>query len=83
MLKSILNLNGVELLSKNQQKNIIGKGQNGPGIHPVCADGDWAPPGATSATYPNYPCAHTIGGPIVEHPKVCAEPGKDGITPPC
>ncbi|AYN04325.1 hypothetical protein [Flavobacterium sp. 140616W15] len=83
MLKSILNLNGVELLSKNQQKNIIGKGQNGPVIQPACAAGDWAPPGATSVTHPNYPCAHTIGEPIGERPRVCAEPGKDSIFPPC
>ncbi|MCC9070692.1 hypothetical protein LNQ49_03635 [Flavobacterium sp. F-65] len=63
MLKTILSLNGVELLSKNQLKNISGKGQNGPQIQPKCADGNWAPPGSSSANYPNYPCAH-IEGPV-------------------
>ncbi|KFF09596.1 hypothetical protein B0A62_13435 [Flavobacterium hydatis] len=63
MLKTILNLNGVELLSKNQQKNIIGKGQNGPGQVGKCSDGNWAPAGATQATYPNYPCID-VEGPV-------------------
>ncbi|MCV9933908.1 hypothetical protein OIU80_16620 [Flavobacterium sp. LS1R47] len=58
MLKTILNLNGVELLSKNQQKNIIGKGYNGPISVPRCEKNDWAPsgPGVNPADYPNYPC---------------------------
>ncbi|MDN3672881.1 hypothetical protein QWY99_07430 [Flavobacterium branchiarum] len=71
------------MLSKNQLKKIVGKGQNGLEIHPVCADGDWAPPGASQATYPNFPCAHTIVGPIVGDTRICAEPGKDGIIPIC
>jgi hypothetical protein len=54
MLKSILNSRGVEVLSKEEQKNIIGKGSP---VHPVCADGHWAPPGAIAANYPNYPCS--------------------------
>ncbi|MEA9414831.1 hypothetical protein [Flavobacterium sp. PL02] len=58
MLKTILNLNGVELLSKDQQKNTIGKGYNGPISVPRCSDGDWAPsgPGVNPYDYPNYPC---------------------------
>ncbi|KIA97414.1 MULTISPECIES: hypothetical protein [unclassified Flavobacterium] len=65
MLKTILNLNGVELLSKNQQKNIVGKGQRGSGNTPRCSDGNWAPPGANPAYYPNYPCAD-IAEPVTE-----------------
>ncbi|MDN3672880.1 hypothetical protein QWY99_07425 [Flavobacterium branchiarum] len=56
MLKTILSLNGVELLSKNQQKNIIGKGSNGPIPIPRCDKNDWAPAGANPWEYPNYPC---------------------------
>lgn len=56
MLKTILNLNGVELLSKNQQKNSIGKGYNGPIPVPRCDKNDWAPVGANPSDYPNYPC---------------------------
>jgi hypothetical protein len=54
MLKSILNSRGVEVLSKEEQKNILGKGSP---IHPACADGNWAPEGANPANYPNFPCA--------------------------
>jgi hypothetical protein len=58
MLKTILNLNGVELLNKNQQKSIVGKGYNDPKPVPRCSDGDWAPsgPGVNPSDYPNYPC---------------------------
>jgi len=61
MLRRILNLSGVELLSQDQQKSIIGKGNNTPSGSPICADGDWAPVGANPAIYPNYPCAHLDG----------------------
>ncbi|KFF09597.1 hypothetical protein [Flavobacterium hydatis] len=77
MLKTILNLNGVELLSKNQQKNIVGKGQSGSGTAPRCSDGNWAPPGATKANYPNYPCAD-IPGKVVS---LCPDP-LDDFAPP-
>ena len=40
MLKSILNSRGVEVLGKEEQKNIIGKGAP---VHPVCSDGNWLP----------------------------------------
>ncbi|MCC9070691.1 hypothetical protein LNQ49_03630 [Flavobacterium sp. F-65] len=53
MLKTILSLKGVELLSKNQQKNVIGKGIGGP-IFPKCTI--YAPADASPALYPNYPC---------------------------
>jgi hypothetical protein len=71
MLKTILNLNGVELLSKEQKKNIVGK----LGAVAKCSDGNWAPPGATQATYPNYPCINVEGTP---HPRLCLEPGRGG-----
>lgn len=77
MLKSILNLNGVELLSKNQLKNTTA------GLRVVAECKVWAPPGASVTTYPNYPCAHTIDGPIGERPRVCPEPVIDGIVPIC
>lgn len=54
MLKSILNFRGTEVLGKEEQKNIFGKGTR---VYPVCSDGNWAPPGANPANYPNYPCA--------------------------
>lgn len=50
MLKSILNFKGVEVLTRNQQLNIVGKQ-----ILPQCKN--WAPIGANAANYPNYPCA--------------------------
>ena len=50
MLKTILNFSGVEVLTRDQQLNIIGKQ-----IVAQCAK--WAPIGASSANYPNYLCA--------------------------
>ncbi|WP_281233589.1 hypothetical protein [Flavobacterium gelatinilyticum] len=52
MLKSILNFRGIEVLSKEEQKYIMGRE-----LHPVCSDGNWAPINANPAEYPNYPCA--------------------------
>ncbi|WP_152560973.1 hypothetical protein [Flavobacterium sp. ASV13] len=50
MLKTILNFNGVEVLTRNQQQIIFG-GQT------VAQCKNWAPAGANPAIYPNYPCA--------------------------
>jgi hypothetical protein len=61
MLRKILNLSGVEMLSLDQQKSILGKGKNGQPVGGICADNDWAPVGANPAIYPNYPCAHLDG----------------------
>lgn len=55
MLKSLVNFKGVEVLGKEEQKNIIGKGP----IQPQCKT--WAPIGANAANYPNYPCAEIDG----------------------
>ncbi|WKL49052.1 hypothetical protein Q1W71_04525 [Flavobacterium pectinovorum] len=59
MLKSLINFRGVEVLGKEEQKNIIGKGP----IKPQCKT--WAPIGANAANYPNYPCAE-IYAPVPE-----------------
>ncbi|WP_264550908.1 hypothetical protein [Flavobacterium sp. N2038] len=64
MLKTILNFKGTEILSKEGQKYIFGRGT---GVHPVCSDGNWAPVGANPANYPNYPCAD-IYEPVVPVP---------------
>lgn len=61
MLKALINFRGVEVLSKEEQKYIIGKGKNNTSGVGICADGDWAPVGANPAIYPNYPCAHLDG----------------------
>lgn len=50
MLKTILNFKDVEVLSRNQQLNIVGKQ-----IVALCKN--WAPIGASAVNYPNYPCA--------------------------
>ncbi|KUJ62338.1 hypothetical protein AR687_07705 [Flavobacteriaceae bacterium CRH] len=61
MIKALINFRGIEVLGKEEQKSIIGKGKNTPPQVGACADGDWAPIGANPANYPNYPCAHIIG----------------------
>jgi hypothetical protein len=52
ILKTILNFSGVEVLSREEQINIIGKGD--PIQVPRCDR--YAPPGANPAEYPDYPC---------------------------
>ena len=60
MLKTILNFSGVEVLTREQQLNIVGKQ-----IVAQCAK--WAPIGASAANYPNYPCAE-LDEPVVPLP---------------
>ena len=73
MLDQISNLNGIELLNKEQQKKIVGKGD---GMQaPRCLV--YAPPGSTSAQYPYYPCAHNP----TQVPTLCPDP-LDDFAPP-
>ena len=53
MLKTILNFSGVKMLSKEEQINIIGKGDS----YQVPRCDRYAPPGSNPIDYPNYPCA--------------------------
>lgn len=55
MLKALINFRGVEVLSKEEQKYIVGKGT----IQPRCKT--WAPIGANAVNYPNYPCDEIYG----------------------
>lgn len=52
ILKTILNFSGVEVLSREEQINIIGKGG---GIEAPRCD-RYAPPNSNPAEYPDYPC---------------------------
>lgn len=53
MLKTILNFSRVKMLSREEQINIIGKGDS----YQVPRCDRYAPPGSNPIDYPNYPCA--------------------------
>lgn len=53
MLKTILNFSGVKVLSREEQINILGKGDS----YQVPTCDRYAPPGSNPIDYPHYPCA--------------------------